>query len=141
MQAILIKRHKLIHHHKDYILTKGLSSMMYFDEIPPFKDWKKPDMAIASKILKLSSPNFTYSFSITRATFWIRAASLKWILTKLSPLMELENHRCDHNVYTIEAIFINLLELIYKNIHSFCNTILPNHLPLWNHSCGHIFCT
>ena len=28
--------------------------------------------------------------------------------------MDLENHRCDHNIYTIEAIFINLLKLVYK---------------------------
>ena len=28
--------------------------------------------------------------------------------------MDLENHRFDHNVYTIEAIFINLLKLDNK---------------------------
>ena len=37
------------------------------------------------------------------------------MLTKLSPFMVLENHRCDHKVYTIEAIFINILKLVYKN--------------------------
>ena len=41
----------------------------------------------------------------------------KWISTKLnvSPFMDLENHRCDHNVYNIEAIFKTLLKLVYKN--------------------------
>ena len=73
-------------------------------------------MAIASILVKLFSSNFIHLFSITRATFGIRAASLKLSLTKLSPFMALENHRCDHNVYTTEAHFINLLKLVYKNI-------------------------
>ena len=52
--------------------------------------------------------------------------------------MDFENHRCDYNVYTMEANFINLLKLIYKiqrlhfNLgHSFCNTFLTYYLPLW----------
>ena len=104
----------------------------------PLRTLKNKDMAIASIILKLLSSNFTHLFSNTRATFWIRAASLKWILTKLSPFIELENHRCDYNVYTIEAYFINLLKLVYKKQrlhfnqgHSFCNTFLTYYLPLW----------
>ena len=28
--------------------------------------------------------------------------------------MDFENHRFDHNVYSIGAIFINLLKLVYK---------------------------
>ena len=75
---------------------------------------KNTDIAIASIILKLFSSNFTHRFSNTRATFRIRGASLKWILTKLSPFMDFENHRFDHNVYSIGAIFINLLKLVYK---------------------------
>ena len=52
-------------------------------------------------------------FYNTKATF-IRGASLKWIFTKLSPFMDFENHRFDHNVYSIEAIFIIFLKLVYK---------------------------
>ena len=72
-------------------------------------------MAIASILLKLFSSNFTHLFSITRATFSIRSASLKWVLNEFSPFVDLENHKCDHNAYTIEAFFINLLKLVYKN--------------------------
>ena len=53
-------------------------------------------------------------FYNTKATFWIRGASLKWIFTKLSPFMDFENHRFDHNVYSIGVIFIIFLKLVYK---------------------------
>ena len=115
IQVILMKLHKLVQHYKGYILTNGHNFVMYFDKIClPSRTLNNTDMTIASILLKLLSSNFTHLFSITWAIFWMRAASLKWILTKISPFMDKENHRCDHNVYTIEAVFINLLKLVYK---------------------------
>ena len=65
--------------------------------------------------------------------------------------MDFENHRFDHNVYSIGAIFINLLKLVYKKakatfqsralVLKYIFTYLSPFIDLENHSCGHIFCT
>ena len=51
--------------------------------------------------------------------------------------MDLEIHSWDHNVYTFEAIFINILKFVYKNTKATfwsrtltLKCILPSYLPL-----------
>ena len=76
-----------------------------------------PVTIYARFIKKLTAMGYILCFicDVVSIKYTLFVSRPEWILTKLSPYMDLENHRCDHKVYIIEAIFINLLKLDYKN--------------------------
>ena len=92
MQDILIKLHKTCYPlqglHSDQRIQLRI---VLWKNYLPLRTFKNTDVAIASIILKLFSSNFTHLFSVTRATFWIRAAGLVWTLDLIISLYGLRN--------------------------------------------------